>query len=252
MGQLLTTVAIRHDVVQCSSLLEVAAVKDRTLALNSTIQKSMEHMTKYDKQKSLETIESLMRFIEVKKNSLETLVFRFEGEPIETRSLINVPKANEFKVSPYLENIKEQTNNITKPVNYFSVSGFDSCVIINEGMSVSANLEKGRNSVVKIAMDGTVYATDLERCILVCDCHQLRLHNILNTLIVANIKTNIIIENCKQLRFSGKVTIDDFNFGFNDSQSYQLVEYNEQQLDWIGKIYDSNSLSDCLTTAGLS
>lgn len=118
-------------------------------------------------------------------------------------------------------------------------------------MSSSASIDKGNGSIVKITIPGTVYAMNLRNCIVLSDCHQLRVHNCQNTLFVSNVKTNVIIENCKELKFSGNLTIDDFDFGFGNSKSYQLVDYNDKKLSWITESYNFEKLQHYLKDANL-
>ncbi|EGV65750.1 hypothetical protein CANTEDRAFT_92076 [Yamadazyma tenuis ATCC 10573] len=205
-------------------------------------------MTNYDKQKTRELINSLSRLLEAKKSSMDTSKFKFKGAPIILQTDNSPTKNLNIQVGPkpYMENIFDQRIEIQSPVNHLLLKQFERCIVLNHKNSSSVNLQTGANSILRFDIDGTISATGLTNCIVLANCHQLRLHNITNSLVVSDITTNVIMENCMNVKFSGAVNVDDFNFNFTNSQNYSYVEIERESLDWINGQYDADLLQQTL------
>ncbi|ODV69458.1 hypothetical protein HYPBUDRAFT_84816, partial [Hyphopichia burtonii NRRL Y-1933] len=91
----------------------------------------------------------------------------------------------------------------------------------------SAHIKGGEDSVIAINSEGPIFIHDLNHCVLLLKCHQLRLHNIHNCLILVEVGNDrVVIENSNGLRIGSyptskkkgfqlardKIEVDDFNW----------------------------------------
>ncbi|RCK55769.1 hypothetical protein Cantr_05725 [Candida viswanathii] len=70
-------------------------------------------------------------------------------------------------------------------------------------------------------MEGSNIRPQRGRCILILECHQARLHNVHNSIVLVQSVENdrIIIENCSQLRVNNGIEVDDFDFPTKETEN---------------------------------
>lgn len=198
-------------------------------------------MTNFHRQKCLNQLDTLNQLVDAKNASLTAKTFSFKGDPLVSTSTRQKASIAHFELVPYKRNVVRQKVQ-AQGVSHFFVEQFIECLIVDDSSS-SVSLKLGSKSVVKIDIDGTVSASKLHECILVLRCHQVRLHDMTNCLVVTEVDTNIIIENCHGLKFAGGAKVDDFNFNFGASDNYSLVDF-DGDMGWIGEDFDGERLEE--------
>lgn len=186
-------------------------------------------------------LDTLNQLVDAKNASLTAKTFSFKGDPLVSTSTRQKAPIAHFELVPYKRNVVRQKVQ-AQGVSHFFVEQFIECLIVDDSSS-SVSLKLGSKSVVKIDIDGTVSASKLHECILVLRCHQVRLHDMTYCLVVTEVDTNIIIENCHGLKFAGGAKVDDFNFNFGASDNYSLVDF-DGELGWIGEDFDGERLEE--------
>lgn len=159
--------------------------------------------------------------------------FRFEGEPIAPFS----QGITEAAITPTQKSMGGENafSDVADGVVVLHLSGHvvvrNVCnsVFATETWPSSMHLEGLRNSVFVIHCTGPVFIHDVENCVLVLKCHQLRLHNATGSAVFVEVSNDrVIIEKCRGLTL-GAYSYDNKTLG--PSLSLQVDDF-----DWPTKM----------------
>lgn len=248
---------IQNGIVESKTANELFDMKNQLYQLNERLQSSLSDMTNYTKKKNLEILDSLNKLLEGKRSMLSITPFRFQGEPIEpihkdinqsntlthqhslaSNSHFSLETNNDcvsgiHRMKPDLSNHDQNKN------NHLIIKDFSESILINHNQNHSININNGCNSIVKLQIQGTIYAHDLHNCVLLVDCHQLRLHSLNNCIVITPIQNEIVMEHCENVKISSSAKVNDFNWQFGQQQSavhYERIDVQESYYLWINAV----------------
>ena len=168
----------------------------------------------YIQKLTTDKLKILNNLLQSKQNQLSKRRFEFKGEPVAPvlKSLV----ANDQNVDDTSKSIQKINKQILEiSLNkHIVVDCFSNSYVQTTNEIPSIHLKGGDRSICKLTVQGPVFIHDVRNSILVLSCHQARLHNIHNSLvIIQSVQNNrIIIENCNQIKVSSGIEVDDFNF----------------------------------------
>lgn len=168
------------------------------------------------------------KLIDAKRFMLSQTKFSFQGKPVQIE-IENVQPPPAFNIVPYKNNFRYDKL-LNDSVNYLLLQDFAYSVIINKLKTETIKLVHGSNCVIEIDTLGTVVADNLTNCILIIKCHQLRVHNSAHCLFLVTTKSNVILENCKDLKLNTKAIVDDFD-SLLQSGNPSHFTYTENDID---------------------
>lgn len=112
--------------------------------------------------------------------------------------------------------------NLTQTCQQILISNISSSVL--NITSKSINFKGGDNNLIVFRSTGSIFIHDLVNSVLVVECHQLRLHNVTDSVVINRAKS-VVIENCHGLQFNGSNNINDFNYPKQgDNPNYKIIE----------------------------
>lgn len=138
-------------------------------------------------------------------------------------------------------------------------SNLESSIVVSDQKvePYSVHIKQGLDSVIALKSKGPIFIHDLKHCVLILKCHQLRLHNIHDSLILVEVGNDrIVIEDCDNLKIGnyptksfesgiGKLEVDDFNcpikleknkhFDYLSKTKYEKYKV-KKYLGWINDI----------------
>lgn len=204
--------------------------------------------TSYLKKLESENVNSIIKLIQSKQNQLSRVNFKFIGEP-QPPTHINKSKQDKEVLSDF------HSNSITVLDQYYElnsdhiyVSRFSNSILSVESQSI--NLQNGEGSICYLRSTGPVFVQNATNCIFIISCHQVRLHEITDSIVIAENRHKgnpIIIENCSRLLIND-VDVDDFN---HPSKSTKSPNYDtllsEEMVRIRGELRETN-LSNLTTS----
>ncbi|KAK6454279.1 uncharacterized protein RJT20DRAFT_57588 [Scheffersomyces xylosifermentans] len=230
---------LHRSIVECQEQTQLASLKAQLLELNKKVQSLIADIPNYDRKRVIESVEALFKYMELKNIQLNgSNRFKFQGFPIpstfmaekETSKPIVSNATSSIQgdgtqlhtpgkgVASYndLKNVKISLDN--ESTGHVLLTNVKSSAVIC-GQASSIHIKSGSTSVLDLVVNGPVFIHDLDRVILNVRCHQLRLHNVQNSVIqVAGLANNrVIIEDCNDLRIGAlenhtEIEVDDFNW----------------------------------------
>ncbi|KAI5959784.1 uncharacterized protein KGF55_005016 [Candida pseudojiufengensis] len=180
-----------------------------------------------------EKIQYIQNLLRSKLNFLTRSTFKFVGDPIPPNSNINIKNVSPLVDESTTSKIDKDSLifiNETKVLNvdYCHISTLSNSIIKVNGKSI--NLNNAYNSFGFIFSSGPLFLQNMEKCILIAGCHQARLHNITDSIIIfenneKDTQKTVIIENCRNVKFNS-VYVDDFDHPtkFTESPNYQILQ----------------------------
>lgn len=175
--------------------------------------------TGYSKKLESENVKSILKLIQSKQNQLSRVNFKFLGEP-QPPTHINKSKQDKEVLSNFHSNsitVLEQDYKLSS--DHIYVSRFSNSILSVESQSI--NLQNGEGSICYLRSTGPVFVHNATNCIFVISCHQVRLHKITDSIVIAENRHKgnpIIIENCSRLLIND-VDVDDFNHPSKSTKS---------------------------------
>lgn len=235
--------------LECDSLERLKTIRTQTFDLQKEIEFELSSLAPFEKRRCLDLLSSLQKYLEVKFNLLNVERFEFHGEPIPNQKLKLQASTNTSDdlaiMKPYISDINYSKKVIDSSESHALVTRFLNCVILTKESISSINIRKGSDSVIYLNCDGPIFAHDLENCVLILDCHQLRLHNTQNCTILPIVSNNrVVIEKCHSLKFVNlndgtSPLVDDFSCPSKEivNKNYAFIERNNlMDYNWIFKL----------------
>jgi hypothetical protein len=115
-------------------------------------------------------------------------------------------------------------------------------ITVNEVESIT--MKDISNSVIVINSKGPAFLFSLKNCLVFVHCHQLRIHDTVDSKFVTDIPNKVgVIENSKSLKFNTDVDIKDFNHPFGVSPNYTYYEITQELINVKKQVENSPELS---------
>ncbi|KAK6461616.1 hypothetical protein DFJ63DRAFT_314248 [Scheffersomyces coipomensis] len=212
---------------------KVDDIEDRLLRLNQILEIKLSQFTPYDKKRVITEVDFLFKTIELKRIQLSQNRFEFKGNPIPPESNMIQTKGKIVKtglnvnVNTYNELLFKDISNqrfklsVEQSEKHVLLLGVESSIIDQDKSMIpsSTHIKQVKHSIINLKVEGPIFIHDVSYSILILNCHQLRLHNITNCIIIIEQVMNdrIIIENCTDLLIMAKnegqvIEVDDFNW----------------------------------------
>ncbi|KAG2736117.1 hypothetical protein G9P44_000207 [Scheffersomyces stipitis] len=260
------------QVVECQNAKAIVELKKKTNELNKEVQEFIGEIPSYDRKRVVESVESLFKYVELKIVQLdESQRFSFEGSPIpnpdykkrdSTRkedhdTQDNTDVSLKTKGGVYRDQVRVK---VTIGEEGVDKTGRGHLLVTNTVYSVvqckqasSIHIRGGKMSVFRLVVDGPVFVHDLDRVVLVLQCHQVRLHNVRRSVIMVS-KTadnRMIIEDCSGLAISSLesgplVEVDDFNWPTKAVVSPHYKAAEPVDISWIDDVDDGPLSEDTI------
>lgn len=186
----------------------------------------------YDRKRILETIHMLMREVDARNNVINKKQFAFRGEPRPPKLNVsqrlneelnlpsNAPK-NGLHNSCAFSTVINQILTLSSNANHQHVliADIEDSVIYTQPdvVTASVHIRGGTRLIVSMTSEGPIFIHDLHDVVLLLRCHQLRLHNVRNSVVMVEVSNSrIVIENSSELVVGSyrdeEVNVDDFNW----------------------------------------
>lgn len=175
--------------------------------------------TSYSKKLESENVKSILKLIQSKQNQLSKVRFEFIGEP-QPPSHISVPQHDSKVFSNLNSNsisVTDQDFKLTS--DHIYIVEFSNSIVSLESQSM--NLQNGQDCICNLHSAGPIFIHDAINCVFILSCHQVRLHQIRDSIVIVNNREKgnpIIIENCSSLHIND-VDVDDFNHPSKSTKS---------------------------------
>lgn len=220
--------------------------------------------TSYEKRRIKDHIVNLHKVVDLKLNSVDVKKFTFRNEPVPNPSphivhkhhqqpKFEVAQPNNTLANPLVSCIKGVKYTISSPSSHVLMTDISRSIVITGSTPSSINIHNGSHSIMHLNCLGPIFLHDLQNTLLILQCHQLRLHNIVNSTILVDVANDkIIIENCYNLSIGNHphlnlttcrpIQVDDFNCPTASQQNahYSKLD-NHANYDWI-HIVDNGAL----------
>lgn len=247
-------------------------IQRQLIQWNKLIEKEVQAMATFDKKRVIGVIDSLFKFIDIKQSQLGNREqFRFVGEPTpqeRVNEMNNNPKMGDIKhigqnlcvlqVNSKLANVQQANSKLSDLNNvkitigwgdgvggHILISDISNTIVTTNQTSIptSVHLKGVESSILRINSSGPVFIHDVSHTVLVLSCHQLRLHNIVDsTIIVESVGNNrIIIENCNGLKLQStdEIAVDDFNWPTTlTTNPHYKFSHEIDDFAWIESVTD--------------
>lgn len=206
----------------------------------------------YKQKVDRDRINVLNNLLQSKSNQLSKRMFSFEGNPVPINGNAKIDTAY---LQPVLstKNTIEDIKNVVYTINtsgHTLIDTINHSYFSTENIPSSLHLKNGNNSIFNLVVHGPIFIHDIDKCILVLEGHQVRLHNVRNTLVlVKSVENNrIVIENCDQLIINQGIEVDDFDFPTKELKNphFQYVDNIDMDmvLNTISSIDDLSVIDD--------
>lgn len=248
-------------------------IQRQLIQWNKLIEEEVQAMTTFDKKRVIGVIDSLFKFIDIKQSQLGNREqFRFVDEPIPQESvneMNNKPNMGDIKhigqklseavqVNSKSSDVQQATSKLSGLKNvkvtigwgdgvggHVLISDISNTIVTTNQTSIptSVHLKGVESSILRINSSGPVFIHDVSHTVLVLSCHQLRLHNIVDsTIIVESVGNNrIIIENCNGLKLqsTNEIAVDDFNWPTTlTTNPHYKFSHEIDDFAWIESVTD--------------
>lgn len=206
-------------------------MKRRIIAIDNEVASQGDAIAGYDRKRMLQAIHTMMREVEARNNVINKRQFAFKGDPIPPPA-----QTSDQDVSG-----PGPTSQAWAPDTAGANSSFDSLngclLVINEAQKhvvlsnitnsvvftvppvppASVHVRSAHDVILRVDCAGPIFVHDVVDAVLILQCHQLRLHNVRNSVVVVDVSNNrAVIENCNGLtvgtQAGGEVAVDDFNW----------------------------------------
>lgn len=220
-------------------------LKSRIIAMDRTLYEEGDKIATYDRKRILETIHMLMREVDARNNVINRKQFAFRGEPKPPRQKI-AQRLNEgqnqasspTKSGPHNSCAFSTVINQKLPLptgtnhQHVLIADIEDSVIYTQPdlVTASVHIRGGTRLVVSIVSEGPIFIHDVHDVVLLLRCHQLRLHNVRNSVVMVEVSNNrIVIENSDGLLVGGyqdeEVNVDDFNWPTRSKNEHFTTMY---------------------------
>ncbi|KAI5950329.1 hypothetical protein KGF54_005146 [Candida jiufengensis] len=244
--------SIKNEILTCETTKQLNQIQSQFQNLIGSKLSQKDQQTNFEKKQENDRIQQIYRLLQSKQNQLSRSTFKFIGDPIppkstsDQREFVNVsPK--QFESDEKNNKIEIINDRVNLDQNYVHISKLSNSILklnIN-----SINLNNAINSVGCINSEGPLFIQNMSNCIFVVKCHQARLHNIKNCILIFNQQTKpVIIENCSKLKFN-EIDVDDFNHPTKiiKSPNYEILKDEKVvQIENEIKIVDIKALDKFL------
>lgn len=234
------------QIVSCNDKLELHKIQ--TELDDVTKKTTAPDQPAYIQKLATDKLKILNNLLQSKQNQLSKKRFEFKGEPVPPIS--NSLVVNDQTVPDTSKSIQKVDNQIFEiSLNeHMVVDCFSNSYLQTTNEIPSIHLKSGNRSICKLTVQGPVFIHDVENSILILSCHQARLHNIHNSLVVMESVQNnrIIIENCNQIKVNSGFEIDDFNFPTKEIKNphFEVLmrEKSNEVLAAVGRIAQTGDI----------
>lgn len=173
----------------------------------------------YKQKVDMDKIKVLNKLLQSKSNQLSKKMFSFEGKPVPAN--IKPELCTAPTVLPARDTIHDINNEVYQinSSGHIVVESIQHAYVNTGHIPSSLHLKNAIDSVFKLVVEGPIFIHDIQGCLLILEGHQIRLHNVRNSLVlIRSVQNNrIIIEKCNQLRINEGIEVDDFDFPTRES-----------------------------------
>ena len=176
-------------------------------------------LAKYDQKTIIDKVEKLKKVLLQKQDELTSERFEFKGDPVPpSDSNTTTDRSRTGQISDNVENNQHCDlvgTTTTIGGNHVLVKNIAECIVLGQAKSV--NLAHAQYSVINIGSDGPIFVHDVAHCVLQLTCHQLRLRNVVNCIVIQKVASGrVVIEDCSNISLgtqtNDQIVVDDFNW----------------------------------------
>lgn len=174
--------------------------------------------------------------VEKKATPQRRFKFSKKPQPKNPQVVASIQFEDDAEIEPTLKSVHNTTKIIENESKVF-VKDIESSVIVFKNLE-SITLRKITNSIIFIESNGPAFIFEMKDSIIFVKCHQLRIHDSQNSIIIPMINSNnAIIENCSKLIFKNDfIHVNDFDSPGRPSENFIKSSLTEKD----------NSLSEFL------
>lgn len=260
---------IRNKLGESSSQDSLRSCLPLISNLNHIACKHYNDLNAFEKQKCTDMLAELRKLYSAKEKMLNKTTFQFIGDPIPPSSIetTSLKLRHEIEVKPQLHGLRLRKHIISTNLPHMLISDIQESILSNwkQDPIRSIHLQDIDSSILHLVSNGPVIVERARNSVLIIDCHQLRLHEVVNCTIVVNVSNDrIVIETCNNLKIVPQkeklLTIDDFSwptlgevnphYTISDAQDYAWIEeiqegaLNSAQLTQVKKAAETREGSD--------
>lgn len=244
---------MKYEIIEAKDIQELNSIKQKVVHID---QNALDlDNTSYERRIIKESIRDLHKLVDLKLNFVDVKRFTFRNDPIPNPSphIIrkhhqqpnsNIAQPNKTLVSPLLSGIQGVKYTVNTTNSHVLITDISQSIVITGSTASSINIHNGCHSILQLNCNGPIFLHDLQDTILVLQCHQLRLHNIVNSTILVDVANDkIIIENCSNLSIGNHphleptmcrpIQVDDFDQPTARQNSHYSKVNTHADLTWI-------------------
>lgn len=252
-------VELNFQIIESTNKQELNAIKQKVIQID---QGALDiDTTSYEKRRIKDHIANLHKVVDLKLNSVDVKKFTFRNEPVPNPSPHIVHKhhqqpnsqltqPNNTLAIPLISGIKGVKYTACSKSSHVLITDISQSIVITGSTPSSINIHNGSHSILQLNCTGPIFLHDLENTVLILQCHQLRLHNIVNSTILVDVANDtIIIENCSNLSIGNHphldvatcrpIQVDDFNHPTASTQNANYLNLDSHaDYAWIQDVDD--------------
>jgi hypothetical protein len=205
------------SIVNIGSKPQLNEYNRKVIELQNSI--DINSLAKYDQKILITKVENLKKLLLLKQEELTTERFEFNGDPIRPNdSNVAITRPS---IGPIQANVESnqhcdlERTTTTIGGNHVLVNNITECIVV--GRAKSVNLAHAQFSIIQIGSEGPIFVHDVDYCVLQLTCHQLRLRNVVNCIVIQKVASGrVIIEDCSNISLgtqtNDQIVVDDFNW----------------------------------------
>ncbi|CUM47149.1 uncharacterized protein AC631_02622 [Debaryomyces fabryi] len=251
-------VDLKFEIIEAKDKQELNAIKQKVVHIDQDAL-GLDN-TSYEKRRIKDQVANLHKLVDLKLNSVDVKRFTFRNEPIPNPSPQIVHKhhqqpnsqiaqPNNTLATPLVSGIQGVKYTVNSTNSHLLIADISKSIVITGSTPSSINIHNGSHSILQLNCNGPIFLHDLQHTIIILQCHQLRLHNIVNSTILVDVSNDkIIIENCSNLSVGNHpsldltmcrpIQVDDFNQPTARQNSHYSKVDTHADLTWIQGVND--------------
>lgn len=160
----------------------------------------------YEKRKKRELLQQLWISVNTADNRISRKRLQFHGKPVPSTSIAIEQSGDSVPTGPTANEMcgYENTSLLLTSPSHIVLRDISHCEVASALSLSSVHVDGALDSVLMLHSDGAVSIRNAKNSSLVIKCHQIRLHDLDNCTVWAQVANNrIIIENCRNITFGG-------------------------------------------------
>lgn len=247
---------MNHQIIDSNSKQELDAIKLKIVQLDQCALDV--DTTSYERRRLKDSIKNLHKVTDLKLNSVDVKKFSFRNEPVPNPSPQIVHKHHQQPRSEIAQRatplvypsgpiVKNAKHTVSSPNSHLLMTNISQSIVVTGSTPASINIQNGAHSIVQLNCTGPIFLHDLHDMVLILRCHQLRLHNVVNSTILVDVANDkLIIENCQHLKIGRHplaidrtIQVDDFNHPKATERNTNYTDIqNTADYSWIHNVAD--------------